>query len=352
MHLSHIASLLLAAALMPLSSLGAAGQIPSRPTPMSPATIIPNTTTDTTTDTIIDTDIGDDIDDAFALGLVLASPEIKILGISSAWGDTALRTRLIDRLLCETGREDIPSLTGIARTKHGAGAFSQQPWASAEMEHPRKDAVAFLLDQASQHPGQITLLAIAPLTNIGAAIDRDPAAFRKLKRVVLMGGSIHKGYDESLGIKPAAPAAEYNLAMDPAAAQKLFHSGVPLFMMPLDSTQLKFDETKRSLLASISTPLTDSLQVLTAEYTRATHLQTPTLFDVVAAATLIDPSICPTTPLHIEIDATGFTRATPGTPNANVCLQANEPAFFHLLLGRLLTQRLTGTHACTAPSHP
>lgn len=299
---------------------------------------------------IIDTDIGDDIDDVFALSLMLSSPGVKILGIESAWGDTALRSRMIDRLLCETGRTDIPSLTGIFKTRPGAGGFSQRAWATAGIEHPHSDAVTFLLDQIRQHPGQITLLAIGPLTNIGAALDRDPATFRKLKRVVMMGGSIHRGYDEGLGFtKPAPPAAEYNIAMDPEAAQKLFRSGVPIYMLPLDSTQLKFDETKRSLLASISTPLTDSLQVLTAEYTRNTHQPTPTLFDPVAAAYLLDPTSCPTTPLSLQVDNSGFTRIAPGPPNAQVCLQPHPEAFFQILLPRLLHQHLSGTGSCIAP---
>jgi purine nucleosidase len=300
---------------------------------------------------IIDTDIGDDIDDAFAVGLILASPEIDIVGIGSAWGDTALRSRMIDRLLCETGRGSIPSLTGIAKSKSGAGGFSQRPWASAGIERPHKDAVSFLLDQIRRNPNEITLLAIGPLTNIGAAIDHDPDTFRKLKRVVLMGGSIYRGYDDGLGLTPSAPpSAEYNLAMDPAAAQKLFSSGVPIYMMPLDSTQLKFDETKRALLASISTPLTDAIQVLTAEYTRATHQPTPTMFDVVAAAYAIDPKVCPTTPLHIEVDDAGFTRVQSGTPNVQACLESRDDAFFKLLIPRLLDQRLMGEHACIAPT--
>jgi inosine-uridine nucleoside N-ribohydrolase len=301
---------------------------------------------------IIDTDIGDDIDDVFALGLALSSPQLDILGISSAWGDTTLRTRMIDRLLCETGRQSIPSVTGISKTGPGAGEFSQRPWAAAgpnpDPAHPHPDSVPFLLDQIRANPGQITLLALGPLTNIGAAIDRDPATFRKLKRVVLMGGSIRRGYDDGFHLTP--PTAEYNIAMDPAAAQKLFHAGVSIYMMPLDSTQLRFDETKRSLLASISTPLTDSIQVLTAEYTHVTQHQTPTMFDPVAAAYAIDPHTCPTTPLHIEVDDQGNTRATPGTPNAQVCLEPHEQAFFQLLLPALLNQHMTGTQACVAPN--
>jgi purine nucleosidase len=295
----------------------------------------------------LDTDIGDDIDDVFALGLLLSSPDIQIVGISSAWGDTALRSRMLDRILCETGREDIPVATGISRTRPGAGAFSQKPWASKGLDHPHGDAVTLLLDQIKLNPGELTLVAIGPLTNIGAAIDRDPATFRQLKAVVLMGGSVNRGYDDDHGFTRAAPpSAEYNIAMDPAAAQKLFRSGVRIYMMPLDSTQISFDETKRNLLASISTPLTDAIQVLTAEWTRTTHQHTPTMFDAVAAGFAIDPKTCPTMPVSIDVDAAGFTRIQPAAPNAEACLEPHPEEFFNLMIPRLLSQKLVGTHTC------
>ena len=298
---------------------------------------------------ILDTDIGDDVDDVFALGLALTSPEIKLVGVTSAWGDTALRTRMIDRLLCETGRDDIPVHTGIPTQT--TTKFTQRAWASRGIPrtHDSPSAVDFILDQVRQNPGEITLIAIGPLTNIGAAIDRDPATFRKLKRVVLMGGSINRGYDDFGYLPPHTPNAEYNIYMDIPAAQKLFRSGVPIYMMPLDSTQVKFDEVKRSLLASISTPLTDALQVLTAEWARATNMTTPTLFDPVAVAYAIRPETCPTTPLRIEVDDKGFTRQVEGAPNAQVCLEQRTDAFFNLLMPRLLTQRLSGSKVCTAP---
>ncbi|HWW22446.1 MAG TPA: nucleoside hydrolase [Edaphobacter sp.] len=299
------------------------------------------------TKVILDTDIGDDVDDVFALGLALTSPELKILGVTSAWGDTALRSRMIDRLLCETGRSDIPVRTGIA-TKTTT-IFTQKAWASQGIEREHGDAVSFLLEQIKLNPDEITLIAIGPLTNIGAAIDRDPETFRKLKRVVLMGGSVYRGYGD-LGYTPhREPIAEYNIMMDIPAAQKLFQSGVPIFMMPLDSTQIKFDEVKRSMLASISTPLTDALQLLTAEWSLSTQQTTPTLFDVVAAAYAIKPEVCPTTPLHIEVDKDGFTRVKPGTPNANVCLEPQTDAFFKLLMPRLMNQNLTGDKVCISP---
>src|SRR5882757_1001565 len=103
---------------------------------------------------IIDTDIGDDIDDVFAVDLALVSPELKILGISAAWGDTALRGRMLDRMMCETGRTGIPIQTGIP-TK-SSSAFSQAPWAKEGIERPHGDAVSFLLEQINRYPGEIT----------------------------------------------------------------------------------------------------------------------------------------------------------------------------------------------------
>lgn len=280
---------------------------------------------------IIDTDIGDDVDDAFAVALAVQSPEVQIDGITTAWGDTALRARLVHRLLIEAGRTDIPVAEGIP-TK-SKGPFTQARWAEAGpplREHPQ--AVNFLLQEAAAHPGEVTLVAIGPLTNLGAAIDRDAATFRKLKRVVLMGASIRRRYND-LGYAPdRGPQPEYNIYSDVAAARKLFASGVPIFMMPLDSTQLKLDEVLRGILFSQGTPLTDALAVLYHEWNQ----QTPTLFDVMAMAYVIDPKLCPTQPMHIEIANTGLTRETPGTPNASVCLSSNSDQFFHFLMPRLM----------------
>jgi purine nucleosidase len=295
---------------------------------------------------IIDTDVGDDIDDAFALDLALTSPELNILGISAAWGDTDLRARMLDRMMCETGHTSIPVQTGPP-TKSKT-TFSQAPWASKGIRRSHGDAVSFLLEQINRYPGEVTLLAIGPLTNIGAAINRDPITFRKLKRVVMMGGSIYRGYGDSESAAPHGPDAEYNVASDPTSAQKLFRSGVPIFLMPLDSTQLKFDDDKRASLASVSTPMTDTLFIMIAEWSRTTPKMAPTLFDPVAAAYAVDPTSCPTTPLHIEVDEKGYTRVTPGIPNAEACLEPRQEAFFKLLMPRLLHQRFTGDQICTA----
>ena len=286
---------------------------------------------------IIDTDIGDDIDDAFAVALALRSPELEILGITATFGDTALRARLLDRFLGEAGRGDIPVGAGVPTVPKGT--FTQSAYAVrgsfAKVSHP--DAVDFLLEQIRQHPGEITLIAIGPLMNVGAAIDKDPATFRKLKRVVMMGGSIKRGYGEVSPGQPRPPEPEWNIVNDIPSAQKLFTSGVPLFVMPLDSTQLKLDEAKRAYLFRQGTPLTDALTLLYHEWGQPT----PTLFDPVTIAFAVNPSLCPVQPMHIVVDDKGLTRPDPGPPNApnppnaQVCLESHPDAFFQFLLSRI-----------------
>ncbi len=282
---------------------------------------------------IVDTDIGDDIDDAYALTLALHSPEFEILGVTTAWGDTALRAQLAARLLAASGANKIPVVPGVPT--HSKSNFSQHAWAAAGPAPAHGNAVDFLLAQARRYPHQITLIAIGPLTNIGAAIDRDPAAFRLFNRVVLMGGSIHCGYGNPRATPPPPPQPEYNIASDPAAARKLLASGVPIFMMPLDSTQWKLDDSKLAQVAARSTPATDALLVLTTEWQLATHQHTPTLYDAMAVTYALRPEICPTTPLRLQVDDKGWTRVVEGQVNAHACLKANGDAFFHLMLPRL-----------------
>jgi purine nucleosidase len=279
---------------------------------------------------IIDTDIGDDVDDAFALALAVKSPEFEILGISTTFGDTELRAKIVDRFLAEVGRADIPVMAGRATAPTG---MSQRRYAEGGRfsKSSHGDAVDFLLDQIRKHPGEITLIAIGPLMNIGAAIDRDPGTFRKLKRVVIMGGSIRKGYGDYGYNEPVPPSPEWNILNDVRSAQKLFAAGVALFVMPLDSTQLKLDEVKRAFLFTRGTAVTDQLAILYHLWAQ----ETPTLFDPMAVTFALKPELCPVTPLDIRVDEKGFTREEPGTPNAQVCLQSNGEEFFQFYLRRV-----------------
>lgn len=289
---------------------------------------------------IIDTDIGGDIDDAFAVALALQSPEFRILGITTASGDTTMRARLVTRLLTETGRGDIPVAAGIptdTHTTHGPvdedriwGQFRYGLRTPAQV-YP--DAVNFILDQIRRSPGEITLITIGPLTNIGAAIDRDAATFRKLKRVVAMGGSVYLGYDQ-INVKDPQPSAEYNIRADIPAAQKLVKSGVALYVMPLDSTQIKLEEINRARILTRGTPLTDALALLYLQWSDG-GAATPTLFDPVAVTYALAPELCPMTALRLQVDEQGFTRIEQGQPNAQVCLHSDGRKFFDFYIPRV-----------------
>ena len=276
---------------------------------------------------IIDTDIGDDVDDAFALALAVKSPELQVLGISTAFGETEIRAKIVDRFLEAVGRSDIPVLAGKAT---GKTPMSQRAYAIsgkfAKSSHG--DAAEFLLAQIRKYPGEIALIAIGPLMNVGEAIDRDAVTFRKLKRVVIMGGSARRGYGDYGYNERVPPMPEWNILNDVKSAQKLFASGVPLFVMPLDSTQLKLDEVKRAFLFTRGTAVTDQLTILYHLWAQ----QTPPLFDPMAVAFVLKPELCPVTPMHIRVDEKGNTLEEPGTPNAQVCLNSNPEDFFQYYL--------------------
>jgi len=249
----------------------------------------------------------------------------------TTFGDTETRARIADRFLGEAGRAEIPVLAGkatvtknpMSQRRYGEGGHF------AKASHA--DAVDFLLEQIRRYPGEITLIAIGPLGNLGAAIDKDAATFRKLKRVVLMGGCIRRGYGD-LGYTPAVgPMPEWNILNDVASAQKLFAAGVPLFVMPLDSTQLKMDEVKREFLFRQGTPVTDALTLLYHQWGQ----ETPTLFDPMTIAFALDPRLCPVQAMRIRVDENGATKVEEGAANAQVCLDSHPEEFFQFYLKRV-----------------
>jgi inosine-uridine nucleoside N-ribohydrolase len=286
---------------------------------------------------IIDTDVGDDIDDAFALALALEDPRLKVIGITTAWGDTWTRTLLVRRLLTTLGRKDVVVAQG-PRTPPNNVPFTQQKWAdSAADKTPPPDAIDFIRDQATQHPGQITLIALAPLSNIEALQKRAPDALHHLKQVALMGGSIYRGYNLGGAIPVTTPHAEYNIASAPQGLTILLQSGVPVRMFPLDSTQLKLDEVRRDRLFAYGSPASDALTLLYHQWRllNSWGQVTPTLFDAVPVMWLLQPSVCPLKPMRIEVDAHGYTRPVTGAPNVNVCLTLDETPAQDLIMSTL-----------------
>ncbi len=276
---------------------------------------------------LLDTDIGTDIDDAFALALVVKSPQLELLGVTTVSGDTHARARLAAKLLWEAGRRSVPVAAGqpgrplpVEQTRWADGFRSPQIRSV--------DAVAFLDQVLKRRPEKTTIIAIGPLTNIAALITKNPHIRSKIQRIVLMGGAIAHGYGDDPN-----PVAEYNIASDPAAAQKVFSSGVPILMVPLDVTaMLKLRRPGRHRIFTELTPLTNSLAILYGLWNQ----RTPTLFDPMAVAMVLDPSLCETQPMAVEVDSNGFTRAAEGkAPNATVALHTNPASFFDFYLKRV-----------------
>ena len=189
---------------------------------------------------IIDTDPGQD--DAVAILLALASPEIEVLGITCVAGNVPLPlTHKNARIICElAGRPDVPVFAGCDRpmvrklvtAEHVHGKTGLDGIALPDPVMPLQDqhAVDFLIDTLRREdPGTVTLVPIGPLTNIATAMQRAPDIIPRIAQIVLMGGAYFE-------VGNITPAAEFNIYVDPEAAKIVFDSGVDLVVMPLDVT--------------------------------------------------------------------------------------------------------------------
>jgi purine nucleosidase len=159
-------------------------------------------------------------------------------------------------------------------------------------------------------------------------VKSDPSIAKKIKRLVLMGGAIAHGYG-----KDFEPVAEWNIKSNPAAAQAVFASGIPILMAPLDVTaMLQLDAAARHRIFTRLTPTTNALTLLYHLWNQ----ETPTLFDPMAVALIIDPSLCELKELAIEVDAQGFTRVVEGkAANATVGMRTDPARFFEFYLRRV-----------------
>jgi purine nucleosidase len=189
---------------------------------------------------IIDTDPGQD--DAMAILLALASPELNVLGITCVAGNTRLRAVVRNaRIVCElAGRTDMPIFAGCDRPMvrplvtaehvHGPSGLDGPDWDEPTMPVQDQHAVDWLIETllaAEDH--SITLCPVGPLTNIAMAMIREPQIAPKIREIVNMGGGYFVGGN-------VTPAAEFNIYVDPHAADVVYRSGVPIVTMPLDVT--------------------------------------------------------------------------------------------------------------------
>ncbi len=276
---------------------------------------------------ILDTDIGDDIDDAYALAALATIPHCQLLGVTTTYGHTEDRARLAAKLLKVMGRMDVPVYAG-KHSDHSVGR--QMDWAKDYTGKNVKSetAVEFLKSIIEKHPGEVTIVAIGALTNIGELVTRYPKLVSKIHRIVIMGGSVYSGY----GAATTPPQVEWNIKCDPAGARKVFQCGAVITMAGLEATStMQFDADHQKRLFAIGTPTTDALAALTSLWGGGT----PTQFDVMAVAHALGYSFCETDSIHVDITDVGMTVKGTGTINAGLLLHPQKEPFLNWYISAL-----------------
>jgi inosine-uridine nucleoside N-ribohydrolase len=277
---------------------------------------------------LLDTDIGDDIDDALALAVLLSSPRADLRGVTTVHGDAYTRALVACRLLHVAGRGDVPVASGSPpRARPDSGkqlSYGLVPTAKRPL---KEDAVTFLYRQLKARPGELTVLAIGPLTNVAALFRRHPECRPWVRRLVVMGGALRVGYD---GKPPAA--AEWNVKCDVAAARAVVGAGVPLVLVPLDVTwDLRLEKKQVRKILDHGSPLTDQLAELFALWKG----ETPVLFDPLAALLCLDEGLCKLTPLRLRVDDEGRTLVAGGKANALVATAVRRREVLERFMGLL-----------------
>jgi len=253
---------------------------------------------------ILDTDAGDDIDDLYALALILSSPELELVGITTVFGNTPARARLVQTLLKVCGREDIPVAAGCGgvlspRVEYGGGkkklkdrvltpsAFDyltdikppQFPCSLPEKDlpplHPTH-GVNFLIETLLNAQEEIVLLTIGAMTNVATALIMEPGIIRKISRIYAMAGCYF------------SPQVEWNICCDPIAARIVFDSGIPIIAVGLDVTlKCVFNEQDLMKLYGAGTPLLRKLTEATRLWCGSTGRKFPVLHDPLAVCLLL-----------------------------------------------------------------
>ena len=262
---------------------------------------------------IIDTDPG--VDDALAILLALKSPEVKVEAITAVAGnvplDLTLRNAL--RLVEIAGRTDIPVAAGANRPLkrrlvtaayvHGNNGLAGVEFPEPKTKPTAEPAPQLIRRIVRQSPGEVSIVAIGPLTNLALAFSEDPQLPSRIRSVTIMGGSLSGGN--------ITPAAEFNSYVDPEAAQAVYQSGARITMIGLDVTRkAALSEGQVQLLESAGNQAgraAGRIMRATLEQVRRTGANGGRLLahDSMAVASFIDPSLVTLQDVHIEVETEG-----------------------------------------------
>ena len=308
---------------------------------------------------IIDTDPGQD--DAVAILLALASPDaLEVLGITCVAGNVplALTTRNA-RIICElAGRPDVKVFAGCdapmhrklvtAEHVHGKTGLDGIDLPEPVMPLQAQHAVDFLIETLRAEPsGSVTLVPIGPLTNIATAMQRAPDIVGRIGQIVLMGGAYFE-------VGNITPAAEFNIYVDPEAADIVFRSGVDLVVMPLDVTHRALTNRARvAAFAALPAPLGPALEGWTDFFERFDKekygSEGAPLHDPCTIAWLLKPELFKGRFINVEIELEGrltlgmtvadWWRVSGRAANATFMREVDAEGFFALLTERLARLR-------------
>jgi inosine-uridine nucleoside N-ribohydrolase len=300
---------------------------------------------------LIDCDPGHD--DAIALLLALASPEIELVGVTTVAGNQTIEktTRNALRVLELADRTNVPIAVGadrplaresrVAEEVHGESGLDGPDLPEPQTEPVAESAVEFLARALLEAPAPVTLVPVGPLTNVGQLLQERPDAAGRIARVVLMGGAIAEGN--------VTPAAEFNIWADPEAAALVFASGLDVTMVGLDVTHraLVLPEHAERLRASgrVGEVVAELLEFYGRFHKQIYDLPGSPIHDAVAVAHVIRPGLLETVERNVEIEleselcrgrtVVDLWRRTDRPPNAHVAVGIDADGFVELLLERL-----------------
>ena len=286
---------------------------------------------------IFDCDLGGDIDDAFAVGLILASPEFEVLGFVMDQGYTPKRAEVACKLLYETGMEHIPVVVGRKTNEYFTSQFH---WAEGfdKIQPIKKNAVDFIIENLYKYPDEVILFTVGPVPNMMDVIKKDPEALKKAKHIYSMFGSFYMGYDTGPII-----SAEWNVRGDEEAAKMFSTSGAKITFAGLDvTTYVNLNENYRDKLLRRQSPLTNALSGLYTLWRYESYAQPdPVLHDVVAVGMFLWPELYTTRPAHVKVIDGGYTIIDESkTPNCKIGMSIKKEEFLNRVMQRLLTQNL------------
>jgi purine nucleosidase len=285
------------------------------------------------TPVLLDTDIGSDIDDAVALAYLLKQPECELLGVTTVRDKPEQRAMLADAVCRAFGRSDVPVFSGTAGPLLVHRHPSPPPQASVLPRWAHRDkfapnaAVDFLRQTIRSRPGELTLLSVGPLTNVGLLYALDPEIPTLLKQHVLMAGHYRNAAVDLRG------PVEWNVLCDPHAAALVFAAHVPkVVCVGLDVTtrcQMPVDECRRRFAEGPLKIVADMAEVW---FTRSPKI---TFHDPLAAALVFEPDLCTYTPGTVSVELAsprlaGFTFFDTGgeSPRHHVATTVDADRFF------------------------